>query len=114
MNTGERGSTAGQSARRERKWNFGLRKSGDLDHRTALVLGAALATAGLVAMLYLGLSSYILLRARHIQALREELLRLQQENAFLEQRISERLKTVIQAVPHLGFVPATQTEIVSP
>lgn len=104
----------GRSARREEKGRSGFRKSGDLDRRAVLSLGLALAAAWLMAVLYLGLSSYVLLRARHIQALREELLRLQQENAVLEERIGERLLMVIQAVPNLGFVPAAQTEFVSP
>lgn len=109
-----RGFTGGPPAQRERKWGFGFQKHGDLDRRAALLLGAVLVVTWLVATMYLGLSSYVLLRARHVQAMREELLQLQRENAFLEERISERLLTVIQAVPSLGFVPAIQMEVVSP
>lgn len=94
-------------------WAFGWRKGGDLDRRAALALGAVLTVAWLVAAAYLALSSYTLLRARHVQSLREELLSLQQENASLEARIGERLSAVIQTVAGMGFVPAA-VEIVSP
>lgn len=106
--------TPGRPDRRKHRWDFGFRKHGDLDRRAALALGALLVAAWLVAVLYLTLSSYTLLRARHVQALRQELLSLQQENALLEERIGERLWMVIQSVPNLGFVPATHLEFVGP
>ncbi len=106
--------TPGHSSRGKPGWTFGWREGGDLDRRAALALGALLIATWLVATMYLALSSYTLLRARHVQALREELLSLQQENAFLEERISERLSAVIRMAAGMGFVPAAEMEVVSP
>ncbi|MCX8068854.1 MAG: hypothetical protein RMK65_00555 [Anaerolineae bacterium] len=101
-------------SRQGQGWIFGWRKGGDLNRRAALAVGGLLVLIWLVGSFYLALSSYALLRARYVQGLREELLRLQQENALLEERIGERLFMVIQAVPQTGFVPATQIEVVDP
>lgn len=100
--------------RHGRGWDFGFRKGGDLNRQGALLLGVLLITGWLLALLYLGLVSYTTIQARSIQALRETLLEIQAVNAHLEQQIAERQRDLMQWATRMGFVPASQVEVVGP
>ncbi len=100
--------------RRGKGWGFGFRKGGDLNHQGALFLFILLVISYLLISLYLGLVSYTTVQARHVQDLRETLLQIQVDNAFLEQQIGEKQKGLFQQAVQMGFVPAAQVEIVGP
>jgi hypothetical protein len=100
--------------RRGKGWDFGFRTGGDLNHRGALFLFGLLMVSGLLASLYLGLVSYTLLKARHVQDLREMLLQTQAVNATLEKQIGEKQQNLLQQAIQMGFVPASQVETVGP
>ena len=100
--------------RRGKGWDFGFRKGGDLNRQGALFLFISLVISYLLISLYLGLVSYTMIQARHVQDLRETLLQIQVDNAFLEQQIGEKQKGLFQQAIQMGFVPASQVEIVGP
>ncbi len=100
--------------RRGKGWDFGFRKGGDLNRQGALFLLGLLIGSGLLASLYLGLVSYTLLEARHVQDLREMLLQTQAINATLEKQIGEKQQNLFQQAIQNGFVPASQVETVGP
>ncbi len=99
---------------RRKGWDFGFRKGGDLNHQGALLLFGLLIVSGLLASFYLGLVSYTYLEARRVQDLREALLQIQTINAALEKQIGEKQQNLFQQAIQRGFVPALQTETVSP
>ena len=100
--------------RRGKGWDFGFRRGGDLNRQGALFLFSLLVIGCLLISLYLGLVSYTTIRARHIQDLRETLLQIQADNALLEQQIGEKQRGLFQQAIQMGFVPASQVEIVGP
>ncbi|MDW8067571.1 MAG: hypothetical protein RML46_01510 [Anaerolineae bacterium] len=100
--------------RRGRGWVFGFRKGGDLNRQGALLLLALLITGWLLALLYLGLVSYTTVQARTVQTLRETLLEIQAVNAHLEREIAERQRDLLPWATRMGFVPASQVEVVGP
>lgn len=97
-------------------WDFGFRKGSDLSRRAALFLLLLLVLVWLVAGAYLVLVSQTMVAARRVQGLREELARLQKENALLEQRIAkiQTVERLRRAAEEMGFVPAIQVEFVEP
>ncbi len=111
---GEMPSRPRPSRPRKGGWDFGFRKGGDLNSRGALFLLGLLIVSGLLASLYLGLVSYTTIQARHVQDLRETLLQIQADNAFLEQQIGEKQKGLFQQAIQMGFIPASQVEVVGP
>ena len=100
--------------RRVKGWDFGFRKGGDLNRQGALFLLGLLVIGWLLISLYLGLISYTSIQARHVQDLRETLIQIQVDNAFLEQQIGEKQRGLFQQALQMGFVPAAQVEIVGP
>jgi len=100
--------------RRGKGWDFGFRKGGDLNRQGALFLFGLLVIGWLLISLYLGLISYTTIQARHVQDLRETLLQIQADNALLEQQIGEKQRGLFQQAIQMGFVPASQVEIVGP
>ena len=100
--------------RRGKGWDFGFRKGGDLNRQGALFLFILLVISWLLTSLYLGLVSYTTVQARHVQDLRETLIQIQVDNAFLEQQIGEKQRGLFQQAIQMGFVPASQVEIVGP
>lgn len=100
--------------RRPRGWDFGFRQGGDLNRKGAVLLFGLLVMVGLLAALYLALVSYTALQALHVQELRDTLIRLQAENALLEERLGEWHKGLLEKAVQMGFVPASQMETVGP
>lgn len=111
---GEMPSRPRPSRKRRGGWDFGFRKGGDLNYKGALLLLGLLIISGLLASLYLGLVSYTTIQARHVQDLRETLLQIQADNAFLEQQIGEKQRGLFQQAIQMGFIPASQVEVVGP
>ncbi len=95
-----------RGSRRRAIWDFGFRKGGDLNRKGALFLFGLLTLAWLLSLLYLSLVSYTMIQARYLQNLREQLIRLQIDNAVLEQQIGEAHRDLLERVAGMGFVPA--------
>lgn len=97
-------------------WDFGFRKGSDLSRRAVLFLLLLMVMVWLVAGAYLVLVSQTMMAARRLQALRDEVVRLQKENALFERLLAEMqaVERLRQEAVKMGFAPAARLEFVEP
>lgn len=95
----------------------GFRQRGaDLSPRGAAVLLALVLLIGILGGVRLVLVSRVVVAARHLQEVREEISQLQQENAELEVMIiqEQSINSLLGEARGMGLEPATQVEFVRP
>ena len=93
----------------------GFRRQGaDLSRRSAQFLLFLVTVVWLIAAAHLGLVSWTMVAARRVQNLRDDLARLQRDNAILEHRVAqmESVSYLLAEAEAEGFVFPTRVEFV--